>query len=392
MKPRPLHFLPVAAWLLGAPLAGMGCSSAAAPPGARTRPPPLVGVTKAEARDVPVEIHAPVDLRPLASADVGAKTLGYLDAVLADRGDKVRKGQILALVRPSDLPDQLAAARGTLASAQAGAALARTSFDRAKALAPTAVVSQQELQQAQGGLAAAEAAEEGARAQIAALAVRLGETRIESPLSGVVAQRRLDPGTLVGPTAGTGAIMTVVRVDTLRVFVTINEHDLRGVGVGNTAHVEVDALPGRRFGGKVVRLAPTFDPTTRTLEAEVQIDNSSGELRPGMCGRGSILIETHPGAVVVPATAIQFNDKQAYVFVVQGDTAARRELTLGVDGGNWLEVKHGLAAGEEVVTAGAEGLSNGAKVRASRGVDPYTGAKADASPAGKPGATGTAHN
>src|SRR5690349_4082723 len=119
------------------------------PTKAATRPPPLVSVARVEARDVPVEVRAPVDLRPLIQADVGSKTLGYLDAVLVDRGDHVTRGQLLALVRPSDLPDQLAAARSTLAQTQSSAALARTNYDRAKQLAPQAGVSQQALQQAQ---------------------------------------------------------------------------------------------------------------------------------------------------------------------------------------------------------------------------------------------------
>src|SRR4029079_19007898 len=125
---------------------------------AATRPPPLVSVARVEARDVPVEGRAPVDLRPLFTPDVGAMTLGSLDAVLVARGDKVTRGQLLALVRPSDLPDQLASARSTLAQAQSSAALARTNYDRAKQLAPEAVVSQQELQQAQSQLTNAEAA------------------------------------------------------------------------------------------------------------------------------------------------------------------------------------------------------------------------------------------
>src|SRR5262252_4889563 len=119
---------------------------------APSRPPPLVSVARVEARVVPAEVRAPIDLRPLIQSDVGSKTLGYLDAVLVDRGDRVTRGQLLALVRPSDLPDQLAAARGTLAQTQSAAALARTNYDRAKQLAPEAVVSQQELQQAESQL------------------------------------------------------------------------------------------------------------------------------------------------------------------------------------------------------------------------------------------------
>ena len=176
--------------LLALPLVAAACSGGSAAEKANTRPPPLVIVGPVVARDVPVEVRAPVDLRPLEQADVGAKTLGYLDAVLVDRGDHIKRGQILALVRPSDLPDQLAAARGTLAQTQSQAALARTNLDRAKALAPAAVVSQQELQQAESQLTTAEAAQAAAQAQISAVAVRLGETRIQSPLTGVVVTRR----------------------------------------------------------------------------------------------------------------------------------------------------------------------------------------------------------
>jgi RND family efflux transporter MFP subunit len=351
---------------------------------APSRPPPLVSVARVDARDVPVEVRAPVDLRPLVQSDVGSKTFGYLDAVLVDRGDRVTRGQLLALVRPSDLPDQLAAARSTLAQAQSSAALARTNYDRAKQLAPEAVVSQQELQQAQTQYATAEAAQQAAQAQIAAVAVRLGETRIASPLTGVVVQRRLDPGTLVGPPGG-GAIVTVARVDTLRVFITVNEHELGGVAVGKDAHVEVDALPGRTFTGKVVRLAPALDPATRTLDAEVQLDNRAGELYPGMYGRGAIVVETHPHMPVVSVAAVVLSNKQAFAFAVDpgGDVVHRRALTLGVDGGDWFEVKAGLRAGDEVVLGGAESLADGMKIRAARGPDPFA-----AGPAVRDGAAG----
>ncbi|HEY6912305.1 MAG TPA: efflux RND transporter periplasmic adaptor subunit, partial [Myxococcales bacterium] len=164
----------------------------------RTRPPPLVAVSHVQVRDVEETVHAPVDLRPLLQADVGAKTLGYLDAVLVDRGDAVKKGQLVALVRPSDLPDQLAAARSVASQAESAAALARANLDRARALAPAGRVSKQDLQQAETALAAALAAQAGARSQVGALAVKLGETRITSPLDGVVSARRLDPGALVG--------------------------------------------------------------------------------------------------------------------------------------------------------------------------------------------------
>ena len=334
----------------------------------RQRPPPAVTVAPVEVRDVSVEIRAPVDLRPLFQADVGAKTLGYLDAVLVDRGDRVRKGQLLAVVRPSDLPDQMEAARVAFENAKANKA-------RAEALAPSGVVSQQELQNNQSAFAAAQA-------NLQAVSTRYGETRIHSPIDGVISQRRLDPGVLVGPNAGTGAILTVQRNDILRVFVPVNEKDAPAVRLGQAASAEFDALPGKRYTGRVVRLSPAFDPVARTVDAEVHLVNP-GELRPGMYGRGTLVTAVHPAAVVVPVGAVQISDGRHYAFVMQGDKVKRVELRIGVDGGNWFEVLEGLKAGDEIVTAGTDTLADGAAVRPVRGTDPYTGKPAPTSAAGK---------
>jgi RND family efflux transporter MFP subunit len=360
---------------LGLLAALAGCSRAQSGGGAKGRLAPSVVVTKVVARDVPIEVVAPVDLRPLEQADVGSKVLGYVDAIFVERGDRVKKGQIVALVRPSDLPDQLAAARSSIGQIKAQAALARTNYDRANKLAPSGVVSQQELQSASAALASAESSEASMQAQISGLAIRLGETRITSPITGYVSARRLDPGALVGPPGG-GAIITVVRMDRLRVFLTLNETDAMGVAVGMDAHVELDALPGRSFTGKVVRVAPSFDPLTRTLEAEVQLPNDSGELRPGMYGHGAIRRETHPNTAVLPVNAVQISSKQKYVFVLHDTKVERRAITTGaeVEDGTLLEVRSGITPGEEVVIAGADSLADGATVRATRDVDPYTGA------------------
>ena len=342
------------------------CKGASTAP--RQRPPPAVTVAPVEVRDVSVEVRAPVDLRPLFQADVGAKTLGYLDAVLVDRGDVVRKGQLLAVVRPSDLPDQLESARVAFENAKANKA-------RAEALAPSGVVSQQELQNNQSAFAAAQA-------NLQAVSTRYGETRIHSPIDGVISQRRLDPGVLVGPNAGTGAILTVQRNDILRVFVPVNEKDAPAVRLGQAASAEFDALPGKRYTGKVVRLSPAFDPVARTVDAEVHLVNP-GELRPGMYGRGTLVTAVHPGAVVVPAGAVQISDGRFFAYVVQGEKVKRVELAIGVDGGNWFEVREGLAAGDEIVTAGTDTLADGAAIRAVRGTDPYTGKPATAAAAEK---------
>jgi RND family efflux transporter MFP subunit len=407
--------------------AALACGGPAAGP--RKQPPPAVTTADVIVRDVPVEIRAPIDLRPLQQADVGAKTIGWLDAVVVDRGDRVRRGQLLAVVRPSDLPDQLSAARGTLAQLQAQVALARANHERSLRLAPGGFISQQEVEQQRAALASAEAALSAAQSNVGGLATRLGETRIESPLDGWVSARRLDPGALVGPGSGTGAILTIQRMDVLRAFVTVNERDVARLRTGQEAHLELDALPGRTVLGDVVRISPALDPASRTVEAEVQVRNADGVLRPGMYGRAAIVTEVRPAAVVVPVTATQLTGGRFFAFVVgateagptgavpgaapgagavrqggQGPEAAqggkegggpaalpgrlgrvrRVPLEIGVDGGDWLEVTRGLAPGDEIVTAGMDVLSDGALVRAVKGIDPFTGRAAEATAQAEP--------
>ena len=353
--------------LLALPLAA-ACSKKGDKP---TRPPPLVAVQDVKPKDVPVEVKAPVDLRPIELVNVNSKVSGYLDTVLVDRGDKVSKGELLAVVRPSDLPDQLAAARSA-------AALAKSNYDRAQELAPKGIVSQQDLQ-------SATAAWESAQANLSSMATKLGETRIESPIDGWVSDRMLDPGALVGQSGGGGTILVLVRIDTLRAFVNADERSAGAIVIGQPAHVEVDALPGKSFSGQVARVAPAFDPTTRTLAAEVRLANPDGVLRPGMYGRGAIVTAVHPGAAVVPVESVQITNDQDFVFVVDGDTVHRRRIQTGVDGGDWLEVTDGIKVGDKIVVAGLEGLSDGSKVRIASPDEQGVTQAAMASPGASPG-------
>lgn len=340
-------------------VASLGCASP--PPAAKARPLPLVVAAPASVRDVPVLVRAPIDVRPLTQADVGSKTVGYLDAVLVDRGDVVRKGQLLAVVRPSELPDQLTAARSAVSQATASAALAKANLERAQALAPRGLVSQAELQNASNAAAASDAQLAVAQAQLGVYATRLGETRLEAPFDGVIVARRLDPGALVG--AGTGAIVSVARIDTVRVFVSVNERAAPQVRLGQPAKLTFDALPGKEFEATVQRLAPSFDPLTRTLDAELQLPNPDRVLRPGMYGEAALELARHRGSLVVPVEAVQLSNGKAFVFVLEGDVVRRRAVVLGEDLGEELELASGLTPGTVVVQRGIDGLSDGARVR-----------------------------
>lgn len=327
------------------------------------RPPPLVTVAKVEQRDVADEVHAPVDLRPVRQTDVVSKLVGYLDAVLVDVGDSVKRGQVIALVNPSDLQGQLTAVESNVSQARASLALARANFERAEQLLPKGIVSQQEYEQARAAFEAAKSQVDATQGTARALGSRVGESRIVAPLDGFVWKRRLDPGALVGTPSGNAPILSIVDTKTLRMIVPVRETHVAETRTGLAAHAEFDALPGRSFRGAVVRVAPALDTATRTLDAEVHLANDDGALRPGMYGRASIVLSVHTQALVVPATALQLRDQKPYVFVHGGGKVSRRSIEIGIDGGDWIEVRHGLQAADEIVTAGADGLADGSAVR-----------------------------
>jgi RND family efflux transporter MFP subunit len=368
----------------------------------KNRPPPQVIVQQPLRRDVPIEAKAPIDLRPLQTVEIGSKQLGYLSAVLVERGDRVTRGQLVALVRPSDLPDQLRSAQSALSQAQAALTLARSNRGRLGELAPSGVVSMQEVEQSRTALSQAEAQEATAQAQLAAIATRLGETRIDSPIDGVVMSRRLDPGALVGPS--TASILTVARIDRLKVLMPVRERDSQGLAAGQQAVVRLDARPGETYPAQIVRMAPGFDPVTRTLDVELHLDNPQGKLRPGMYGRAALRVALHPSTLVLPESAIlggsgnlgdgEGDDEAAapgsppgqapapgkarFVYLVDGQNRVRkRPVSLGYDGGSWIEIRGGLSESDQVITAGADVVTEGMEVRPVKNVNVYSGAKTE---------------
>lgn len=392
-------------------LALSGCAPRAHSGPSRARPPPLAVTATVQTREVRDEASGPVELRPVEQVDLGAKVIGILDAVQVERGDRVTRGQVLFVVRPSDLPAQQTALRATLDQARASLRLTRQQRERARDLGTGGFLPAQDLERSEAAVVQAEAAEATLRAQLAALATRLDETRIEAPFDGVVLQRRLDPGALVGAAGST--VLTVARIDVLRATIGVGEQHVPRLREGQTARLAFDGVDAP-LEATVVRLAPALDPATRLLDAEVRLDNREGRLRPGLYGRAAIELARRPAAVVVPIEAVQWSDGRAHVFVVHalavpaaagqaestatgnGRTRAsppppdakveRRALHIGVDGGTWLEVTAGLEAGERIVVAGLDALSDGASVRTSAG--PPTQAKRAAARPALPTASG----
>ncbi|MDR7387076.1 MAG: efflux RND transporter periplasmic adaptor subunit [Armatimonadota bacterium] len=223
------------------------------------------------------------------------------------------------------------------------------------------------LRQAESQAAQAQVALEHARRVLAQseVAVRqaqalLAESVVRSPVQGVVAQRSVDPGDTVTPSA---RLLQLVRVEPAVVVVTVPERELLALRPGTFVEVTADALGDRRFAGRVVRVGPVLSPDTRTAEVRVEVSNPRGDLKPGMTARVRVVLGRREGVVTVPVQAVVRQGERTVVFVVEDGVARAREVTLGLSDGVRVELRGGVRAGESVVVAGQETLRDGVPVR-----------------------------
>lgn len=291
-------------------------------------------------------------------------------------GDPVAAGELLARLDSAlveaqllGLGARLRAAEARLAATDARLALLATDGDRARSLFAQGVAPRQTLDRAEAELAVVRAERDAVAAEGAALAESRRELvlladyhRVTAPWAGVVLARHVDPGAV---TSATRPLFTLGRLDPLRLRVGVPEARLPRVRAGQRVRVTVDALPGRAFEARVVRVLPGLDPATHAGDVEVHLDAGGTGLRPGMFARARVETGSRT-ALLVPQDAVRrvpgSGGSFAYVVTAAG-VAERRELTLGTASGAEVEILRGLARGERVVVRGEGLLRSGAPVR-----------------------------
>lgn len=368
--------------VVAAGLLAVACSQA--PPPSKKRPPPLVKIARPEVRDVDVTLAYTVEVKPIEQAELQSKVTGYVQSIAVDKGDHVRRGQVLASIRPSDLPEQANQAREQVGQAEAQFKLEAENARRSRELFKRGLISKAELDTAEARLSVAQAARGASQAGLGVVSARLRETTIAAPFDGWVTRRYMDPGALVSPGPTAQALLQIMRIDTVRVFVNVLERDVPQLRRGLPVSITVDAMPGRTFTGEVTRYAPALDPATRTLEAEIVVPNPeerglSGApdrpLKPGMYGHAALRVATHRSSVVLPVEAVMTEDEARYVFLVENiqpgqpresGRARRVPVKVGFDGGSWLEIVEGLRGAEDVIVQGMDLISSGAAVTLMR--------------------------
>ncbi len=335
---------PVAA--LAALLAGCGGGSSAEAAKADAAPAIPVEVAKATRGEMVARYTGTATLEAEADADVIARVGGEVARVRVEEGDRVREGDVLAVLDGRQL---------RLEAAQARAKFAKSERDYRR-----------QIELHDKGLVSAGAFEglkfdlENLRATYELAELQLSYTEIRAPFAGLVASRFVKVGQNVPQGAKT---FRITDPTPLKASVYVPERELARLAPGQNAVAQIDALGGHAFPARVTLVSPAIDPATATFKVTLELVDSEGVLKPGMFARVGIVFERKPAALQVPRVAILEADGTASLFVIQDGKAVQRAVTTGLaDGGN-IEVTHGIEAGDSIVIVGQNGLKSGNPVR-----------------------------
>ncbi|HEX6940972.1 MAG TPA: efflux RND transporter periplasmic adaptor subunit [Longimicrobiales bacterium] len=309
-------------------------------------------VAVATRRDISAGVVLTGSLMPYRVVPLKAQVPGTVSSVKADRGTRVRKGQVLATIDADGIRTQAAAA-------QANLALAEQRLESARVLHEAGAMSDIDFNSAR-------AAYEAARAQAAAASEQAVRTTIVAPLDGVVSERMVEAGEAVNLGQ---EMFTVVNTERLELAGQVPIEAAGRIRPGMPVVFTLDAYPGRELRGTVDRVEPMADLRTRQVGVYVQLPNPGGELVAGQFATGRIVGERAAGALVVPEVAVRGDGADTFVFVIEGGRIVRRAVETGIRDAEagLVSIVSGVAEGELVVAAPAVDLEPGTPVRVSGG-------------------------
>jgi RND family efflux transporter MFP subunit len=311
------------------------------------------------------DLVLPGSVQAFIEAPIYARTSGYLKIWYTDIGSQVKKGQLLAEIDAPEVDQQFSQARADLGTAHANSELAVSTNERWKGLLATHSVSQQDADTKAGDAAAKHAAEESAGANVARLKDLESFKRVVAPFDGVVTQRNTDVGALIaaGQNAG-NALFRIADTTKLRIYVLVPEPYAAATVPGMEAALVFTEHPGKSYPAKVVRTANALDPALRTLQVELQVDNSSGVLFPGSYAEVHFKVPGSNQSLRLPANALLFRSAGLQVAIVdQSNHVHLKAIVPGRDFGKSIEVLSGITATDQVVLNPPDSLSDGAEVR-----------------------------
>jgi RND family efflux transporter MFP subunit len=353
---------------------------------------PEVQTITAKADGTPIAISLPGQTEPFDQATIYPRATGYIAERRVDIGSRVKKGDLLIRIAAPDLDQQLAQARGQLAQTKAAQAQAQASLDQAKAnlnLAnvtfkrtnkltqqgyetvqnndnqQTQVASQQAaVETAEAGIKVAAANTQAQQATVDRLVALTSFEEVRAPFDGIVTTRGVDIGDLVNADVSTGTpLFTVASDKVLRVAINVPQTNALSIHDGLTADVTLPQLPNKAFTGKIARSSVALQNSSRVLDTEVDVENPTGELRPGAFVTVTFHVPRERPNVVLPAEAMIFNQHGLQVATMQDDEAHLQNVAIYRDFGKTVELRDGLNGGEQVIVNPPVDLADHQKVK-----------------------------
>ena len=344
-----------------------------------TTGPPTIDVVRVVEQPLNVILSLPGELLPYQTVAIHPRVTGFVRTIRVDRGSRVRAGEILATLEAPELLAQRSEAQSKLHSEEAGLAAVRSradaeasTYENLKAASSTPgvvagndlVVAGKAVETVRSQVVAAQQNVEAARQALNALTEIEGYLRVTAPFDGVVTERNVHPGALVGPTTDAGAapMVRLVEEARLRLVVSVPEAYTASVAIGAHMPFSVAAYPGQTFSGTVARMARAVDVASRTMAVELDVANSDGRLAPGTYSQVRWPM-TRPGpSLMVPSGSVASTTDRTFVVRIRDGKVEWVDVRTGLASGLLVEVFGDLKAGELVAGRGTDEMRPGTEV------------------------------
>jgi len=348
-----------------------GCSSSESAdtkqkkPVLNQRPKPSYRIGTVSQKPVGQSVQLPGEFHAYQEVTIYPRATGFVERVLVDRGSAVRKGQVLMVLDAPETEERLAAARSNTLKTQALLVASREHYRRL--LASNKVpgsVSALDLETARARVQADSASVLGEQANYRAMAKLKSYLTVRAPFDGYITERNVHPGTLVGSGAKQDAPMLVLQQQNrLRLVVDIPEAHSMSLRPGSTIDFAVGAMPGKEFKGKISRRSGSMNQQFRSETVEIDVENPSRTLKPGMFAEIVLSDEGTPGALAVPTSAVIASTERQYVIKVEGGRARYVDIRRGQRSGEMTEVFGNLRADDQIVVNAREDIKEGIVLR-----------------------------
>jgi RND family efflux transporter MFP subunit len=311
------------------------------------------------------ELVLPGSVQAYIEAPIYARTSGYLKSWYTDIGTLVAKGQLLGEIETPEVDQQLAQAQADLATARANEALSLSTNSRWQGLLATESVSKQDADEKSGDAAAKKALADSAAANLARLRELESFKRVVAPFAGVITARNTDIGALINAGQSTGAeLFRIADTRKLRIYVRVPEAFAAATKPGLDAELRFAERPEKSYSAKTVRTSNALDPTLRTLQVELELDNAKGEIFPGAYAEVHFKLPGGVESLRLPANTVLFRAAGLQVATLDAEHRVKlKSIVQGRDFGNTIEVLSGLAPNETVVLNPPDSIADGVVVR-----------------------------